>query len=190
MDVVPGANGLTYRPNIMTENGRKMMSEVQSNQNVVSGISNLYDMVKNNTGDRASYDAERAALLMEVKKAEQLGSLDQGTLDFYTELIPAYNSNWSANPQNWGSQQEKLRVQLERAKVKAAQTLDRWSIPASMVPNRASAVVAPSTPTKPMPTGPAVIPKTPERGRTPGAAVGSMVNSGKPMATGGGGGGY
>jgi hypothetical protein len=166
MDVVPGANGLTYRPNIMTENGRKMMSEVQSNQNVVSGISNLYDMVKNNTGDRATYDAERAALLMEVKKAEQLGSLDQGTLDFYTELIPAYNSNWSANPQNWGSQQEKLRVQLERAKVKAAQTLDRWSIPASMVPNRASAVVAPSTPTKPMPTGPAIIPQAPDDRRT------------------------
>lgn len=199
MNVVPGANGLVMQPNPMSENGRKMMAEVQSGQNVVSGLTNLYDMVKNNTGDKATYEAERAALLMEVKKAEQLGSLDQGTLDFYTELVPAYNSNWSVNPQNWGAQQEKLRVQLERAKIKAAQTLDRWSIPADAVPNRANALVAPSTPTKPMPTGPAIIPGTPPRGQTPGAAMGGLVNSGAARrppgrqgtpSAGGGGGGY
>lgn len=191
MDVVPGANGLAFRPAPGTDDYRKMFGEVQSNQNVVSGMSNLYDMVKNNTGDKAQYEAERAALLLEVKKAEQLGSLDQGTLDFYSELVPAYNSNWSVNPQNWGAQQEKLRVQLERAKVKLGQTMDRWTIPANMVPNRASAVVPTGTPTKPMPSGPATIAPTPERGQTPGAAIGGMVNSGRnqrrPAGTPGGG---
>lgn len=199
MNVVPGANGLAFQPDPMSENGRKMMSEVQSGQNVVSGLTNLYDMVKNNTGDKATYDAEKAALLLEVKKAEQLGSLDQGTLDFFQEMVPGYNSNWSANPQTWGSQQEKLRVQLERSKIKLAQTMDRWSIPANAVPNRAASLVAPSTPTKPMPTGPAVIPGTPARGKPPGAAMGDLVNSGKALrppgragtpSAGGGGGGY
>lgn len=165
-DVVPGNNGLAFRPAPGTESYRKMFGEVQANQNIISSLTNLSDMAANGTGSAGNWDAERAALLLEVKKAETLGSLDEGTVDFFNSMIPGYWGDWSPGSGKWGATNEKLRVQLARAQVKLNQTLDRWQIPVGAVQNRASAVVAPSAPTKPMPTGPATIQQAPDDRRT------------------------
>ena len=166
-DAVPGKDGLAFRPSGGTDDFRKMFGEVQANQNIVSGLKNLQDMMANNTGSKGDWDGERAALMMEIKKAEDLGALDKGSLDFMAEVVPEYNANWKTlNPQNFGQSKEKLRVAMERYQAKLAQTLDRWQIPANLVPNRGSQVLAPSTPTKPVPSGPAVIAQPPTDRRT------------------------
>jgi hypothetical protein len=164
-DVVPGNNGLAFRPAPGTDDYRKMFGEVQANQNILSGLKNLSDMANFGTGSSGNWDAERTALLLEVKKAESLGALDQGTVDFFDKMIPGYWADWSPGSGKWGATSEKLRVQLERAKGKLNQTLDRWQIPANMVQDR-NTLQAPSTPTKPMPSGPATIPTSPPRDLT------------------------
>lgn len=154
-DVVPTAGGLAYRPSPGSEDYRKMFGEIQSGQNMMSGLTNLNDMLNNGTGSKGDWEAEKTAMLFEVKKLEELGALDQGAVDTVDKLVPGWNDNWSANPQNWGAQKEKLRVALQRYGVKLAQAQDRWAVPVDFVPNRAASVQAPGTPTKPMPSGPA-----------------------------------
>lgn len=176
MDVIPNAQGgLSYRPAPGSENWRKMFGEVQANQNIIAGLTNLQDMLVNGTGSKGDWDAEKAALTLGVKNAENLGALDQGALDFIESMIPGYNSNWSANPQNWGGAKEKLRVAIARYQSKLMQVQDKWLIPADMVTNRADDVLAPSAPSKPMPSGPARMSMMPDRGETPGAQMGRML---------------
>jgi hypothetical protein len=165
-DVVPGPNGImNYRPGVGTEGFREMVGTVQSGQNVISGLSNLDDMLKNSTGNKSAWDAEKAMLTTEVKKLESLGALDEGTTKFIDQMVPGYNDAWSLNPQaaGTGAMREKLRVVTERYKAKLAQVGDRYLIPVDQVPNRANAVKAPGSPTKPMPSGPALIPPSPQR---------------------------
>lgn len=135
MDVMPGASGgLVFRPAPGSDQFRQMMDDIQPKQSVLAGIQSLKQMADTGTGGSAEWDTERKLLQLNIQRANKLGSLDQGTMDFLNELLPSYRAG-PTEPAKWGMQKERLRILEDRMQRDLQAAGNKWMIPVNQVPN-------------------------------------------------------
>jgi hypothetical protein len=138
-DVVPmGTGGIGFRPAPGSEAWGKMTSEVGAMNNIVGGYGDLMAMAKNGTGSQGAWEATKASMVNDMRKAFDTGSLDQGSLDFFDKLIPNRWDDLKANPTQWGIVQEKLKTGLNLMQGRRDAVGDKWMIDPNKVPNRYS----------------------------------------------------
>jgi hypothetical protein len=155
MDMLPGPNGQpVFRPSPGTPQFRDMMGEVQTQQNMLSGLKSLQMMTEQRNGNNGAWETERNLLMMEMKDAAKLGALDEGTMNFLQSVIPdKWDDAWILNPSMMGQTKERLRVMIARNEGKLQQVADRWMVPADQIADRSRGWTGEIT--KPVPKGPA-----------------------------------
>jgi hypothetical protein len=136
-DVIPtGSGGIGYRPTVGSPAFGKMVDEVGAMNNIVGGYGDLLGMAQNGTGSQGAWEATRANMINDMRKAFETGSLDQGSLDFFNTLVPNKWDDFKVNPSQWGIVQEKLKTGLKLMQGRAQAVGDKWLIDPSQVPNR------------------------------------------------------
>jgi hypothetical protein len=136
-DVVPmGSGSIGFRPAPGSEAWGKMTSEVGSLNNIVGGYSDLLQMAQNGSGSQGAWEATKASMVNDMRKAFDTGSLDQGSLDFFDKLIPNRWDDMKANPTQWNIVQEKLKTGLKLMNGRRDAVGDKWMIDPNKVPNR------------------------------------------------------
>lgn len=198
MDVIPGPDGnLVFRPAFGGPEWQKMMEDIQPKQSVLSGLKSLQAMAESGQGDKAAWDTERQLLQLNIQRANKLGSLDQGTMDFLNEMIPSYRAG-PTEPSKWGEQKERLRVLVSRVEGDLQAAGNKWMVPVNSIPDTYKGRGWQGSPDM------STLPKTPARagvdaarkaakdnaGQSPraqatrageaGAAIGGMVPQGEP----------
>lgn len=139
-DVVPapGGSGYGFRPTAGSPAWGTMIGEVGAMNNIVGGYTDLQQMAKNGTGSQGAWEATRANMINDMRKAFETGTLDQGSLDFFNKLVPERWDDFKVNPSQWGIVQEKLSTGLKLMQGRLQTVGDKYLIDPSMMPNRYS----------------------------------------------------
>ena len=123
----PEGTGLVMKPAPGTDKYAEVFGQMQTQQNMIEDASLLlghYDGSANLS--RGEYKEYRLGLEMAVKRAEELGTLDQGTSDKLKEILPDYGYTGSDMT---GQAQEQLRVFVKQRERELEQVARRNMVP-------------------------------------------------------------
>jgi hypothetical protein len=123
--IAEGGNGL--EPTIHGKVWADMMEEGQSVSNLTNSAEFLLNMSKTGTGDKDNWAAIRANMLLEMKRAEKLGTLDAGVSDFFASVVPEYLGDWGPDVSN--KVNDMLETNIKLWKNKQAQIADKYNVP-------------------------------------------------------------
>ena len=123
--VTAGMDGL--EPTIGGKVWQGMMEEGAAVSNLINSAEMLQTMAATGQGDKDQWAAIRADMLMNIKKAETLGTLDAGTMEFFATVLPDYYGEWGPDVSNQLA--DKLGTDIKLWKNKQAQVADKYRVP-------------------------------------------------------------
>lgn len=138
--IAEGGNG--YEPTIGGTVWKDMMNEGQSVSNLINSAQYLQTMAQTGLGDKDKWSAVRADMLLNIKKAEALGTLDQGTSDFFAQVVPEYYGG-GVGDSTWGPDvsdklADTLKTNIKLWNNKLAQIGDKYRVPTDVMKARQS----------------------------------------------------
>lgn len=130
--IAEGGNGL--EPTMHGKVWDEMVGKQQAVGNLTNSAEFLLNMSTTGTGDKDNWGAIRANMLLEMKKAEGLGTLDQGVSDFFASVVPEYYGDWGPDVSN--KMNDMLQTNIKLWKNKQLQIADEYNVPLSAIPQR------------------------------------------------------
>ena len=130
--IADGGNGL--EPTMHGKVWDEMIGKQQAVANLTNSAEFLLNMSTTGTGDKDNWEAIRANMLLEMKKAEGLGTLDQGVSDFFASVVPEYYGDWGPDVSN--KMNDMLQTNIKLWKNKQLQIADEYNVPLGAVPQR------------------------------------------------------
>lgn len=161
-DVVPAGGGYGFRPTAGSPAWGSMVGEIGALNNINGGYGDLLNMAKNGTGSQGAWEATRANMINDMRKAFETGTLDEGSLNFFQKLVPERWDDFKANPTQWGIVQEKLATGQKLMQGRLQAVGDKYLVDPSTLPNRYSGSFP--TPGKDIPNPPSESPLSAQRG--------------------------
>lgn len=132
----PGGTGYGFRPTAGSPAWQSMIGEVGSMNNILGGYQDLMNMAKDGSGSQGQWEATKANMVNDMRKAFETGTLDQGSLDFFGKLVPDRWDDYKANPSQWGIVQDKLATGMKLMQGRLKTVGDKYLIDPSTIPNR------------------------------------------------------
>jgi hypothetical protein len=130
--IADGGNGL--EPTMHGKVWDEMVAKQQAVANLTNSAEFLLNMSTTGTGDKDNWGVIRAHMLLEMKKAETLGTLDRGVSDFFASVVPEYYGDWGLGVSN--KINDMLQTNIKLWKNTQLQIADEYNVPLSAVPQR------------------------------------------------------